>query len=104
MTKIEILDVSDETRFGLIPPCADPSFDHQTCDYWEDADRGSKARRPGWLPTGSTGSAAGSSDRSTGSPAGSPANPFAPPPKTESNPFLPISKAASNPFAPAFSA
>ena len=28
-----------------IPPCADPGFDHRTCDYWEDADRGSKAAR-----------------------------------------------------------
>lgn len=42
---IRIVDVQDETGFGLIPPCADPAFDHRTCDYWEDADRGSKARR-----------------------------------------------------------
>lgn len=104
MAKIEILDVTDETRFGLVPPCADPSFDHRTCDYWEDADRGSKAHRPSWLPAGSTDSAAGSSDRPIEGAAGSPANPFAPPPKTESNPFLPVSKAESNPFAPAFSA
>ena len=33
-------------RFGLVPPCADPGFDHRTCDYWEDADRGSKAAAP----------------------------------------------------------
>ena len=52
MPAIEIVDVTDETRFGLIPPCADPAFDHRSCDYWEDADRGSKASRPSWLPAG----------------------------------------------------
>ena len=104
MAKIEILDVTDETRFGLVPPCADPSFDHRTCDYWEDADRGSKAHRPSWLPAGSTDSAAGSSDRPIEGSAGSPANPFAPPPKNESNPFMTAFKADSNPFAPAFGA
>src|ERR1035437_6935382 len=50
MARIEIVDVTDEMAFGRVPPCADPSFDHRTCDYWEDADRGSKAGRPGWLP------------------------------------------------------
>ena len=30
---------------ALVPPCADPAFDHRSCDYWEDADRGSKAAR-----------------------------------------------------------
>jgi hypothetical protein len=104
MAGIEIVDVTDEARFGLVPPCADPSFDHRTCDYWEDADRGSKAHRPSWLPAGPTGSGDGPSDRSIEGSAGSPANPFAPPPKTESNPFMPGSKAASNPFAPAFGA
>ena len=93
MAHFEIVDVKDEARFQLIPPCADPSFDHRTCDYWEDADRGSKASRPGWLPSGSTVSAADSAP-----------NPFAPPPKTESNPFLPAVKSAPNPFAPAFRA
>jgi hypothetical protein len=102
MAEIEILDVTDETRFGLVPPCADPSFDHRTCDYWEDADRGSKAHRPSWLPVGSTEPAAGSSGRPIEGSGRSPANPFAPPPKTESNPFMPALKAASNPFAPAF--
>ncbi len=42
---IRIVDIEDATGFGLIPPCADPAFDHRSCDYWEDADRGSKARR-----------------------------------------------------------
>jgi len=47
--RIRIVDVSDEPSFRLIPPCADPGFDHRSCDYWEDADRGSKAARLGWL-------------------------------------------------------
>jgi ribosomal protein S18 acetylase RimI-like enzyme len=113
MPVIEIVDVGDEARFGLIPPCADPSFDHRTCDYWEDADRGSKASRSSWLRAGSAGSgaasangsangsAAGSVGDSTGrSAAGSPVNPFAPPPRSESNPFLPAHGATSNPFTP----
>jgi ribosomal protein S18 acetylase RimI-like enzyme len=91
MAQIEIVDVKDEARFELIPPCADPSFDHRTCDYWEDADRGSKASRPGWLRVGSADSA--------GSSAASSANPFAPPPKTAANPFAPAPSApARNPF------
>jgi hypothetical protein len=98
MARVEIVDLTDEARFGLIPPCADPSFDHRTCDYWEDADRGSKASRPSWLPAASPVSTAGSSGRST---PGSPLNPFAPPPRTEVNPFLPAPKADANPFAPA---
>lgn len=46
---IRIVDVTDETGFALVPPCADPGFDHRSCDYWEDADRGSKAARASWL-------------------------------------------------------
>lgn len=49
MTAIRIVDVTDEATFRSIPPCADPGFDHRTCDYWEDADRGSKAARLAWL-------------------------------------------------------
>jgi ribosomal protein S18 acetylase RimI-like enzyme len=98
MATIEIVDVIDEARFGLIPPCADPAFDHRTCDYWEEADRGSKASRPSWLPAGvasadgsTAGSAASSADRS--------GNPFAPPPKASANPFAPaFSAPARNPF------
>ncbi len=52
MDRIRIVDVTDAATFGLLPPCADPSFDHRTCDYWEDADRGSKAHRVSWLRTG----------------------------------------------------
>jgi GNAT superfamily N-acetyltransferase len=86
MAKIEIVDVTDEARFELIPPCADAAFDHRTCDYWEDADRGSKTSRPSWLPVG-----AGSDSSSS--------NPFAPPPKASANPFAPaFSAPARNPF------
>jgi hypothetical protein len=44
-----IVEIGDSASFALIPACADPRFDHRTCDYWEDADRGSKAHRPAWL-------------------------------------------------------
>ena len=46
---VRIVDVTDIEQFQLIPPCADPGFDHRTCDYWEDSDRGSKASRASWL-------------------------------------------------------
>src|SRR5574340_1178474 len=49
MGSIRIVDVADEPTFRLIPPCADPGFDHRSCDYWEDAERGSKAARSSWL-------------------------------------------------------
>lgn len=98
MADIQIVDVTDEARFGLVPPCADPGFDHRTCDYWEDSDRGSKAARMSWLAGGSASAAA-----PHGSPAGS-NNPFAPPPRAEANPFAPAPSLADNPFAPAFTA
>jgi ribosomal protein S18 acetylase RimI-like enzyme len=100
MTKLEIADVKDEARFGLIPPCVDPSFDHRTCDYWEDADRGSKASRPGWLHAGGSGSAAHSAAHSTTGSVAHSSNPFAPPPKMDANPFMPARKTepARNPF------
>jgi hypothetical protein len=102
MARVEIVDITDEDRFGLIPPCADASFDHRTCDYWEDAERGSKSRRPSWLPAGSSdGPEAGQSGRPL---TGESANPFAPPQRSETNPFLPAPKASANPFAPASSA
>jgi GNAT superfamily N-acetyltransferase len=50
--RIAIVDVTDESTFVLVPPCADPGFDHRSCDYWEDADRGSKAIRLDWLEPG----------------------------------------------------
>jgi GNAT superfamily N-acetyltransferase len=99
MAEIRIVDVRDEATFALLPPCADPSFDHRTCDYWEDADRGSKAHRSSWL----------SASRPAAEPHIRPAdvavNPFAPPPRSGPavNPFAfddgenPL---ADNPFAP----
>jgi hypothetical protein len=92
---VRVVDVLDEASFSRIPPCADPRFDHRTCDYWEDADRGSKAARPGWLepslpPPPPVRSALED-------------NPFAPPAATqEPNPFLvgDPDDVAENPFAP----
>ena len=79
---IRIVDVTDGSSFGRIPLCADPGFDHRSCDYWEDADRGSKAARLSWLET-----------------APAPAAPARPSP--EDNPFAPPSREpAFNPFAP----
>lgn len=90
---IKFVDVGDGTSFNLIPPCADARFDHRTCDYWEDADRGSKASRVAWLE-------AAQPSRPT-----SPAiadNPFAPAPKPPTfNPFTGDEEADEvNPFAP----
>ena len=108
MARIEIVDVTDEAGFGRVPPCADPSFDHRSCDYWEDADRGSKAARLGWLPaelraaatSGAGSAAAGTAPAASGSGSGV-ANPFAPPPRTSGNPFAPPPRPVANPFAPA---
>lgn len=91
MSSIRILDVTDESGFGQIPPCADPGFDHRTCDYWEDDRRGSKAARLSWLEP-------------TAPPPPEPvraANPFAPPDRGPTfNPFDPKASAspAVNPF------
>jgi ribosomal protein S18 acetylase RimI-like enzyme len=91
-----IVDVTDLETFGLVPPCADPGFDHRTCDYWEDADRGSKASRAAWL------------EAAPPDPPGPPSrpsssfNPFAPDADEEAvNPFAPASRSgpAFNPFA-----
>jgi len=91
MPRLEIVDVTDEARFGSLPPCANPSFDHRTCDYWEDADRGSKASRPAWLDASAAPATAGSSAT---------ANPFAPEPRHLANPFAPAPRSVANPFAP----
>jgi hypothetical protein len=81
VTAIRIVDVTDEPTFRSIPPCADPGFDHRTCDYWEDGDRGSKAARLAWLE---------------GSP-----RPASARPAVADNPFAPASREpAFNPFAP----
>jgi hypothetical protein len=106
MASIEIVDVTDEARFALIPACADPGFDHRTCDYWEDAHRGSKASRSGWLPA-SLASGAGAATSGFGAPDGpglGSFNPFAPSARTQSNPFAPPPELEANPFAPAFPA
>ena len=112
MDAIRVVDVIDEAGFGLIPPCADPGFDHRTCDYWEDADRGSKAARLAWLePSGSAASEEAGRQRPR------PANPFladlearteAPNPFVTArprNPFLTPGDddddVPDNPFAPA---
>ena len=50
--RIVIVDVTDESTYAVLPPCADPGFDHRSCDYWEDADRGSKAIRLDWIEPG----------------------------------------------------
>ncbi len=108
MTELRIIDVLDATGFQRIPPCADPGFDHRSCDYWEDAARGSKAARLSWLEPGAASANPGPSRRTN--PFGDPdddapsANPFAPARTAPSapNPFLlgeddPL---ADNPFAP----
>jgi hypothetical protein len=94
MTAIRIVDVTDDAAFRSMPPCADPGFDHRTCDYWEDADRGSKAARLAWLEAAPPPPAR----------AAPPDNPFAPR-RTEPafNPFARTDGAArpafTNPFA-----
>ena len=80
MADIRILDIRDRDGFARIPPCADPGFDHRSCDYWEDADRGSKAARLSWWE-----------------PSAAPAPATRP---TSTNPFAPTSTGpAFNPFA-----
>jgi len=84
-----IVDVEDEAGFALLPPCADPSFDHRSCDYWEDADRGSRRARVVGAPPAA--------------PAARPRNPFVDDePEAAANPFMPAARApAFNPFAAA---
>src|SRR5918994_2414885 len=102
---IRIVDVTDDATFRLLPPCADPGFDHRSCDYWEDADRGSKAARASWLP-GAPPPPVPASTRPR-NPFGDEAeyepafNPFAPAPKVSVNPFATDEPPAFNPFAPA---
>ena len=82
---IRIVDVVDRNGFDRLPPCADPRFDHRSCDYWEDDVRGSKAARPAWWQAAAT-----------------PRDPTPSRPGLSDNPFAaPASEAAFNPFAPA---
>jgi ribosomal protein S18 acetylase RimI-like enzyme len=105
MTGIEIVDVLDGDSFGLVPPCADPGFDHRSCDYWEDAARGSKAARASWLPgrvPESNAPTAPDAAVNPFEPAGRPRNPFAPAKRSGegSNPFASAGTGlADNPFA-----
>ena len=80
MPEIRIIDIRDGEGFTRIPPCADPGFDHRSCDYWEDADRGSRAARLSWWDAS--------------------AAPAPAPKPTSANPFAPSGGGASfNPFA-----
>ncbi len=104
MDRIRIVDVIDAATFGLLPPCADPAFDHRSCDYWEDRDSGSKAHRAGWLeskpaPGAGPGAAPG---QAVSEPRRAPTNPFAPASdERPTNPFAPAAarRPDSNPFA-----
>ncbi len=111
MVGIRIIDVVDDATFARVPPCADPGFDHRSCDYWEDADRGSKAARLAWLePTAARGSARDAprprptnpflADLEAAGP--TPDNPFAT--SRPANPFLTAGDdddtPVANPFAP----
>lgn len=81
--RIALVDVTDESTYMLLPPCADPGFDHRSCDYWEDADRGSKAIRLEWI--------AQSPESASSVPSHSaPVNPF----------LADLQEPAANPFAP----
>jgi ribosomal protein S18 acetylase RimI-like enzyme len=80
VTALRIIDIGDDPGFRRMPPCADPRFDHRTCDFWEDADRGSRDSRPSWLQAPAS---APPPSRSS-----VPDNPFAPAPRNEDwNPF-----------------
>jgi ribosomal protein S18 acetylase RimI-like enzyme len=90
MAELRVVDVTDQGTFVLVPPCADPGFDHRTCDYWEDADRGSKAARSSLLEP-----------PKRAPQASRPRNPFLDDDDdTAANPFLPSRSRgpAANPF------
>jgi hypothetical protein len=94
---VRIIDISDEPDLQLLPPCADPRFDHRSCDYWEDAIRGSKSARPAWWQTAPSSRVTPSSTRVVRDPFGGPD------PLDAQNPFAPAQtevSAAPNPFAP----
>lgn len=82
---IEILDVTDATTFNLLPPCADPRFDHRSCDYWEDDVHGSKSARASWWQP--------SKPVARLKPRPRVDNPFAPPPR-EGDDFNPFASAS----------
>lgn len=93
---VEIREVVDAMSFALLPACADPRFDHRSCDYWEDEVRGAKAARPSWWGDRPAVVSFRPRPRSD--------NPFAPAPRDDEvvNPFAPFpGTPAFNPFAPA---
>jgi ribosomal protein S18 acetylase RimI-like enzyme len=107
MVTIRIIDVVDKAGFRAVPPCADPGFDHRTCDFWEDADRGSKAARLAWLepPAPAPPAVAPSVAENpflVERPTAPAVNPFAPPAREPvRNPFLEDdADEVVNPFAP----
>jgi ribosomal protein S18 acetylase RimI-like enzyme len=81
---VRIVDVTDDASWSLLPACADPRFDHRSCDYWEDGVRGLKTARASWWQP-SLAPAPHADPRAKAD------NPFAPPPS---------SGPAFNPFAP----
>jgi len=92
MAALRIVDVRDTESFRLLPPCAAPGFDHRSCDYWEDGDRGSRAARASWWDAGVAAPA----------PRPKPRNPFGREDDEPAvNPFAPAGTArpAFNPFA-----
>lgn len=100
---IRIVDVTDDSTFALVPPCSDPGFDHRSCDYWEDADRGSKAARASWMTTAPATTTAKPKPRNPfgGDDDEADFNPFAPASKGPAfNPFAADDDAPFNPFAP----
>jgi len=94
MPDVRILDVRDADGFARIPPCADPGFDHRSCDYWEDPERGSKTARRSWWDRSAAAAATTAPSKAP------PVNPFAPAPSGPSfNPFAPAgSRPSFNPF------
>jgi GNAT superfamily N-acetyltransferase len=93
MAALRVIDVTDEASFGRIPPCRDLSFDHRTCDYWENATGGSKASRASWLEAAAPPPARPDLE----------GNPFAPRgPTTPAADWLRVGgeELADNPFAP----
>jgi hypothetical protein len=114
MADVRFVDVTDLDAFRLVPPCADKGFDHRSCDYWEDAEKGSKAARLSWVAgldgagTGGGGAGGGTGRPRTGNPflddltdREPDANPFGAGGHSDSaNPFASGTKApAFNPFA-----
>jgi len=107
MADIRIDDVLDEAGWHALPLCADPGFDHRTCDFWEDRERGSKAARLAWLEAPAAPKAPAAPSPASDNPflavrSTEPAfNPFEASGPASFNPFLDdADDAAPNPFAP----